>query len=237
MSGQVAPCPLSSPCRLVDSGPWPAPLIPIAGGGNRPFRRPSFRAAFLPVCRHFAGVRRVFDVRRIQVKLSRSAICHKVDRAPQPPALMKFILTACTFALAFLAGSASGQQSIVRGRQYYLHYCASCHGNEADGRGPMARVLKASPPDLRHLGDRDRMPLPTGTIARFIDGRQYVAAHGPRDMPVWGRRFYDAWIAKQSSDGRSAGSDSRDRAVSEYYSGSAHALRRPAFAQEQMMVR
>jgi mono/diheme cytochrome c family protein len=113
---------------------------------------------------------------------------------------MKFKLSACAVALALLTGSASSQQSIVRGRQYYLHYCASCHGVDADGRGPTARALKAYPPD-RYLGERYRMPLLTGTIARFIDGRQYVVAHGPRDMPVWGRRFYDAWTAKQSSEG------------------------------------
>jgi hypothetical protein len=45
------------------------------------------------------------------------------------------------------------------------------------------------------------MPLPTGTIARFIDDRQDVAAHGPRHMPVWGRRFYEVWAAKQSGEG------------------------------------
>jgi len=101
-------------------------------------------------------------------------------------------------ALPALTGQASDQQSVVRGRELYLRYCAACHGNNADGRGPVAEDLKASPPDLRYLGERYGMPLPTGTIARFIDGRQDVAAHGPRDMPVWGRRFYDAWTAHQS---------------------------------------
>jgi mono/diheme cytochrome c family protein len=113
---------------------------------------------------------------------------------------MKFSLSVCALALAVLTGSGKGQQPIVRGRQYYLHYCASCHGIDADGRGPMAHALTTSPPDLRYLGERYGMPLPTGTIARFIDGRQYVAAHGPREMPVWGRRFYDIWTAKQSSE-------------------------------------
>src|SRR5690242_6475170 len=114
---------------------------------------------------------------------------------------MKFDLLVSALALGVLTGNASSQQSIVRGRQCYLHYCASCHGENADGRGPMAQVLKISPPDLRYLGKRYGMPLPTGTIARFIDGRQYVAARGPRDMPVWGRRFYDIWTAKQSGGG------------------------------------
>jgi mono/diheme cytochrome c family protein len=94
----------------------------------------------------------------------------------------------------------SDEQAIVRGRQLYVRYCASCHGSEADGRGPVARDLKASPADLRYLGERYGMPLPTGTIARFIDGRQDVTAHGPRAMPVWGRRFYDAWTAHQAGE-------------------------------------
>jgi Cytochrome C oxidase, cbb3-type, subunit III len=103
-------------------------------------------------------------------------------------------------ALPAFTGWAADQQSIVRGRELYLRYCAACHGNDADGRGPVAEDLKESPSDLRYLGERYGRPLPTPTIARFIDGRQDVAAHGPRDMPVWGRRFYDAWTAHQAGE-------------------------------------
>jgi mono/diheme cytochrome c family protein len=103
-------------------------------------------------------------------------------------------------ALPALNAWSSDQPSVVRGRELYLRYCAACHGIDADGRGPVAEDLKASPPDLRYLGERYGRPLPIGTIARFIDGRQDVAAHGPRDMPVWGRRFYDAWTAHQSGE-------------------------------------
>ena len=77
----------------------------------------------------------------------------------------------------------------MRGRELYLRHCATCHGNDADGRGPVAEDLKESPSDLRYLGKRYGMPLLTGTITRFIDGRQDVVARGPRDMPVRGRRF------------------------------------------------
>jgi hypothetical protein len=31
--------------------------------------------------------------------------------------------------------------------------------------------------------------LPADQIARFIDGRADVSAHGPRDIPVWCKRF------------------------------------------------
>jgi mono/diheme cytochrome c family protein len=107
---------------------------------------------------------------------------------------------ALTCAL-LLAEAASAQEAIVRGREYYLRYCAPCHGNDGGGRGPLVSALKASPLDLRYLGERYGMPLPTVTIARFIDGRQDVAAHRPRDMPVWGRRFYEVWAAKKSGEG------------------------------------
>jgi mono/diheme cytochrome c family protein len=113
-------------------------------------------------------------------------------------ALIWFVILAVTFPA--LTGWASDQQSIVRGRQLYVRYCAACHGNDADGRGPVADDLKTSPPDLRYLGERYGMPLPLGTIARFIDGRQDVAAHGPREMPVWGRRFYEAWTAHEAGE-------------------------------------
>ncbi|MBV8362771.1 MAG: c-type cytochrome [Deltaproteobacteria bacterium] len=42
----------------------------------------------------------------------------------------------------------------MRGRELYLRHCATCHGNDADGRGPAAEDLKESPSDLRYLGER-----------------------------------------------------------------------------------
>jgi mono/diheme cytochrome c family protein len=78
----------------------------------------------------------------------------------------------------------------VEGRVLYGRYCASCHGVAADGRGPVASVLTRSPTDLRRLGDRDRGPLDAARVARWIDGREEIAAHGTREMPVWGDRFH-----------------------------------------------
>jgi mono/diheme cytochrome c family protein len=103
-------------------------------------------------------------------------------------------------ALTSPATWASDKQSIARGRQLYIRYCAACHGNDADGRGPVAEDLKEPHPDLRDLGERYGMPLPIGTIASFIDGRHDVAAHGPRTMPVWGKRLYDTWTTYKPSE-------------------------------------
>lgn len=77
------------------------------------------------------------------------------------------------------------------GHVLYMRYCSSCHGPNADGHGPVAKLLETPSSDLRRLGDRYGTPLPAAKIASFIDGRAEVAAHGDRDMPVWGERFND----------------------------------------------
>lgn len=79
---------------------------------------------------------------------------------------------------------------VAEGKAIYQQYCASCHGIRGEGDGYMARALTIPPANLRLLSARYGNPLPEDQIARFIDGRADVRAHGPRDMPVWGERFY-----------------------------------------------
>jgi len=88
-------------------------------------------------------------------------------------------------------GTHASADQAMEGRTYFMRYCASCHGIEADGHGFVAKALTHPPSNLRHLGDRYGTPLPADRIARFIDGRETVTAHGERDMPVWGERFDD----------------------------------------------
>jgi mono/diheme cytochrome c family protein len=83
----------------------------------------------------------------------------------------------------------AGLKQIRRGRALYVEYCASCHGSSAEGDGPVARALSTPPANLRRLAERFGNPLPEDQVARYIDGRAEVKAHGPRDMPVWGARF------------------------------------------------
>ena len=41
----------------------------------------------------------------------------------------------------------------AEGRTYYMRYCASCHGVEADGHGNVAPALAQPPSDLKHLAE------------------------------------------------------------------------------------
>jgi mono/diheme cytochrome c family protein len=84
----------------------------------------------------------------------------------------------------------AGSKQAAQGRALYLQYCATCHGVNGEGDGPVAHSLIAPPANLRRLGERFGNPLPEDQVARYIDGRAEVKAHGPRDMPVWGTRFY-----------------------------------------------
>ena len=91
------------------------------------------------------------------------------------------------------ASASSTAEEIVTeiGRGSYLHYCATCHGHDAHGDGPVAAALKAAPVDLTRIAARREGKFPTTEIAALIDGRSMPAVHGTRAMPVWGRRFSD----------------------------------------------
>ena len=94
------------------------------------------------------------------------------------------------------APSISRADEVTEGRALYLRICASCHGVNADGNGPAAPALTTKASDLRALSARYGNPLPQDQIARFIDGRADVIAHGPRDMPVWGDQVWEYKVGK-----------------------------------------
>jgi hypothetical protein len=75
------------------------------------------------------------------------------------------------------------------GRVLFTTHCASCHGVDGRGGGPVAGSLVVRPSDLTRLTKRYGMPLDRSKLAEYIDGRIDVKAHGPREMPVWGERF------------------------------------------------
>jgi len=73
------------------------------------------------------------------------------------------------------------------GKYWYLNYCASCHGASGKGDGSVAKVLTQKPADLTTLSNSNGGVFPAARVSETIDGRREVAAHGLREMPVWGR--------------------------------------------------
>ncbi|AMN46280.1 hypothetical protein ACG33_03990 [Steroidobacter denitrificans] len=88
---------------------------------------------------------------------------------------------------AILPGAANAADYVaLSGRQLYERFCASCHGVQGRGDGPVADSLRVEVPDLTRIAQRRGAALPRDRIARIIDGRHVLKAHGSRTMPVWG---------------------------------------------------
>lgn len=75
------------------------------------------------------------------------------------------------------------------GQTLFLRHCASCHGVDGGGRGPLAELLREPPADLTRIAERSGGRFDEARVMAVIDGRRDVASHGPRDMPVWGAVF------------------------------------------------
>lgn len=122
--------------------------------------------------------------------------------------LQVFVLASAAVLAAMwpLGGSLSSAEEVVqpaagepavgnaaRGRVAYRLYCASCHGQNAQGEGPVAQYLKVPPVDLTRLKEGNEGKFPAEKVFANIDGRELpaIGPHGPRDMPVWGLSFQD----------------------------------------------
>jgi mono/diheme cytochrome c family protein len=78
----------------------------------------------------------------------------------------------------------------IEGPALYQAYCATCHGVDATGGGPMAGALKTSPTDLTRIAARNGGMFPLPRVSRIISGEEVVpAGHGSREMPVCGPIF------------------------------------------------
>jgi mono/diheme cytochrome c family protein len=84
---------------------------------------------------------------------------------------------------------AERQPSTASGKETFLKYCASCHGEDAKGNGPAAIALKPPPADLTTLSKRYNGKFPAGHVSALLKFGRNLAAHGSLDMPVWGSRF------------------------------------------------
>jgi mono/diheme cytochrome c family protein len=77
-----------------------------------------------------------------------------------------------------------------KGPELFMAYCATCHGRDAKGGGPMAASLRIAPTDLTRIAARNGGKFPFLQVQRIISGEQQPpSTHGTREMPVWGPIF------------------------------------------------
>lgn len=109
------------------------------------------------------------------------------------------LISALLVVGACPALAADDDESEHTGAMEYEIACQPCHGVEGKGDGPKASKLSMPPADLTQIAKRNKGRFPREWITEMIDGRADVAAHGLRDMPVWGDRYRAATLAAGES--------------------------------------
>lgn len=106
------------------------------------------------------------------------------------------LILALGGALSALAQTTGRQNPplVIRsltGRDLFAFYCATCHGRDGTGNGPVANALKVPPPDLTLLARRSGGAFPRQRVESFVtnDGDARTTSHGTAEMPVWGPVF------------------------------------------------
>ena len=83
------------------------------------------------------------------------------------------------------------QTSAASGQEMYRTYCAVCHGTDGKGKGPAADALKVPPTDLTTLEQKNGGNYPSLKVGAVIRGEETLPAHGSKEMPVWGKLFWN----------------------------------------------
>ena len=78
----------------------------------------------------------------------------------------------------------------VEGPDLFRAYCSPCHGVNGKGGCLAAQALKIKPPDLTLLTKNNGGHFPATHVRKTILGDEVLAAHGSREMPIWGPIFH-----------------------------------------------
>jgi len=116
----------------------------------------------------------------------------------QRPALM-FATLVCGAVCSVLALPAAAQDA-ASGQALFTRHCATCHGIEAEGQGPMAPVLLVQPTDLTALSADNGGVFPMVRAVMRIDGRDPLVSHGS-SMPLFGQLFGEQDTPIKAPDG------------------------------------
>ncbi len=103
------------------------------------------------------------------------------------------VISACSLAVAQekkIEHVKVSPTSAASGKEMYLNYCAVCHGKDGKGGGPAAEALKVSPGDLTLLAKTHGGKYPSDRVTSVLRGQANLAAHGNKEMPVWGPIFW-----------------------------------------------
>ncbi len=90
-------------------------------------------------------------------------------------------------------GAKTSAGNVPSGEHLYEQLCASCHGNDLKGNGPAPPPFKDFPPDLTTLAKRHGGIFPAEYVANVLRNGVVLKAHGPPEMPTWGKDFKESY--------------------------------------------
>ena len=106
--------------------------------------------------------------------------------------IFRFLIVAVAMAIISWTVDISAAQSSGNGEELYMFYCAQCHGEKADGKGPNATEdLPTAPKNFL-----DPKNLPVFTDEQIVNT---ITKGGPAEklsfvMPAWGNMLSDEEI-------------------------------------------
>jgi mono/diheme cytochrome c family protein len=109
----------------------------------------------------------------------------------RPPITMLLLVALTVAAGGALAQAKPRNSDLDVGAFEYKSSCATCHGVSGKGDGPMSARLKERPTDLTRLARDNGGVFPAQHLYEVVDGRKEIAAHGSREMPVWGTHYLE----------------------------------------------
>jgi mono/diheme cytochrome c family protein len=114
-------------------------------------------------------------------------------------------LLVCAASVAVYGSALADEQNEV-GKKQYMKYCATCHGPTGTGTdGAASRLFTKPPTNLTLLAKNNGGKFPMMEVIGIVKGDQPIAAHGTREMPVWGSALggdptQDGMYSKDAAD-------------------------------------
>jgi hypothetical protein len=115
--------------------------------------------------------------------------------------MMEAKMRALPFILSLVLGLPAIAQDVQQGEAIFGYYCATCHGRDATGNGPMSPSLVVRPTDLTALRSQNGGVFPTTRVVMRIDGRDPLVSHGSM-MPVYGDFFAGTDVMTKTEAGQ-----------------------------------
>ena len=111
---------------------------------------------------------------------------------------MRHTILVVSLTVLSTFGGAQAQDAGVGGA-LFAQYCATCHGTDAMGDGPLNDLMTTKAPDLTGLSARNDGSYPMLEVIHIIDGRTGLRGHGG-PMPTYGSVFDDEHGQSESGD-------------------------------------